>query len=329
LPDARTPPRAKRAVPTARAVAAEAPPLAAVRAPKPAPVAKRHVAPAAVVLQDPPLSGRPGFRARVPAPIVDDDIEDSGTNYALRLTEALEAISSAQSSAPLPRETRTAPPAPRPPKEKGRSGLARLGDSFANLPPIRLPIGPAIPWRLGLPALLVLLVVTIVVARPLAQADSQVSRLPTMPTPETYPVQQEAPLFTDAQPTPAPTPAGPLGVADSGGVGFDVLDVGLKLIAVLALAYGSLLLLKRAGMGGAAAIKTGGKSSGMQVVSSLTLAPNRTVHLLKVPGGKSLLVGATPNQVNLIADLGDISEELEPDGGPGSFFDILKGKISQ
>ena len=64
----------------------------------------------------------------------------------------------------------------------------------------------------------------------------------------------------------------------------------------------------------------------MQVVSSLTLAPNRSVHLLRVPGGKTVLVGATPNQVNLIADLGEIAEDLESDAA-GSFFDILKGKI--
>jgi flagellar biogenesis protein FliO len=136
-------------------------------------------------------------------------------------------------------------------------------------------------------------------------------------------------LFTNAQPTDVAMPApAPLGVPDSSGLGFDVLDVGLKLIAVLGLAYGSLLLLKRTGMGGATTMKPGGKSAGMQVVSSLTLAPNRTVHLLKVPGGKTVLVGATPNQVNLIVDLGEIPEDLESDTA-ASFFDILKSKISQ
>jgi hypothetical protein len=52
------------------------------------------------------------------------------------------------------------------------------------------------------------------------------------------------------------------------------------------------------------------------------------VHVLKAPGGKTLLVGATPNQVNLIADLGDISEDPEAEA-TGSFFDILKGKLPQ
>jgi flagellar biogenesis protein FliO len=350
LPDAARPPRSKRAVPV-RAV------------PKRAPSAARHVA---VDLPDPPPAGRPGFR--VPVPVAD---EAPSTNYALRLTEALEAISSAQnlhqpdaggpaerdtpgtltaprgqppaqrsaqgtstaprSEAPAQRQGRDAPTSPtsersdagptfsRGPREPKRPAIIRLGESFAKLPPIRLPIGPPIPWRFGVPALVLVVVVMVFVARPVPQPSP-------LPTPGTYPVQQEAPLFTDAQPTPLAVP--PLGVAESTAVGFDVLDVGLKLIAVLALAYGSLLLLKRAGMGGAAAIKVGGKSPGLHVVASLTLAPNRTVHLLKAPGGKTLLVGATPNQVNLIADLGDISEDLESEA-TGSFFDILKGKLSQ
>jgi flagellar biogenesis protein FliO len=288
LPDAQTPPRTKRAVSSARVVAARAP-------------------------------RGTGFRVPRPAAVIDND--DTGVNYALRMTEPLDAISSAQAPAPPPRKAPTGTPGGKP-----SFTFARLRAAFANLPPIRLPIGPSIPWRFGLPALVVLVLVTVFVARPTAQADSQVSRLPT---PETYPVQQEAPLFTDAQQAQAPPPAPqPLGVPDPGGVGFDVVDIGLKLIAVLALAYGSLVLLKRTGMGGAAVVKAGGKTAGMQVVSSLTLAPNRTVHLLRVPGGKTVLVGATPNQVNLIADLGEIAEDLESDAA-GSFFDILKGKIPQ
>src|SRR5579859_5923926 len=80
LADAPASPRAKRAVPTARAVAAAAKRERA----KPPP-------------EDPTPATRPGFRRPPPAPIVEnDDTDDPGTNYALRLTEALEAISSAQ-----------------------------------------------------------------------------------------------------------------------------------------------------------------------------------------------------------------------------------------
>jgi flagellar biogenesis protein FliO len=41
----------------------------------------------------------------------------------------------------------------------------------------------------------------------------------------------------------------------------------------------------------------------VRVVSSIALAPNRSVHVIQVPGGKTLLVGATPTAVNLLAEL--------------------------
>ncbi|HLZ27505.1 MAG TPA: flagellar biosynthetic protein FliO [Chloroflexota bacterium] len=372
MPDAA--PRSKRAVSTARVVAAARPPK------QRAPVANRPVVqPAAVVLPDRIPSRQPGFRVLPPTPVVEDDAEEPSTNYALRLTEALEAISSAQNptfaGTGAQRDMEKIGPAPygaTPPgsslgprgaaaaqrgpqgtandgrgaagaqrqgrdargsrtserseagpargrTEPRRSAFLRLTEGFGRLPPIRLPFGPAIPWRFGLPGLVLIVVVMVFAARPTSPPAP-------MPTPEPYAVQQSAPLFTDAQPTAAPAP--PLGVPDPGGPGFDVLDLGLKLIAVLALAYGSLLLLKRAGLGGTAGIKLGGKSAGLQVVASLTLAPNRTVHLLKVPGGKTLLVGATPNQVNLIVDLGDVAEDPDAET-TGSFFDILKGKLPQ
>jgi len=203
------------------------------------------------------------------------------------------------------------------------------------LPPIRLPIGPAIPWRLGLPLLAAAVAVVAFMSRPSGHADAQGVRLPAQ---DTYAVQQEAPLFTNAAQaqgsTPAPasasapaavTAAQPaLGVQDPGGLGFDAADIAFKLIAVLALAYGSLYLLKRFSVGGNAAAKSGG-TPGMRIVSSLALAPNRSVHVLKVPGGKTLLVGATPNQINLIAELGELAEDDSPE--TLSFFDVLKNKL--
>ena len=62
----------------------------------------------------------------------------------------------------------------------------------------------------------------------------------------------------------------------------------ISFTAVLGLAYGSLMLLKRAGIGGASAGRSGGTNQGMRVVSSLALAPNRTVHVIKVAGGRTL-----------------------------------------
>jgi flagellar biogenesis protein FliO len=61
-------------------------------------------------------------------------------------------------------------------------------------------------------------------------------------------------------------------------------------------------------------------------VTSLSLGQNRSVHVLKVNNGKTLLVGATPSQVNLIADLGDVSDDEVPTDA-ASFFDILSAKL--
>jgi flagellar biogenesis protein FliO len=109
----------------------------------------------------------------------------------------------------------------------------------------------------------------------------------------------------------------------------DFFDLGLKFVAVLALAYGSLLLLKRLGLGGASSAHNGGPTAVVRVVHSLVLAPNRTVHVLRIPGGKSLLVGATPTQVNLIADLGELDEDVLVADGGSSFFDVLAGKLGR
>jgi flagellar biosynthetic protein FliO len=131
------------------------------------------------------------------------------------------------------------------------------------------------------------------------------------------------------QPQPTPPTAGPvakpIGVPEPAGASFDFMDLGFKLIAVLALAYGSLMLLKRAGLGGTTAAAGGGAMQGMKVVSSLALAPNRSVHVIRVPGGRTLLVGATPNAVNLLADLGVLAEDETPEAS--SFLDALKGKL--
>jgi flagellar biogenesis protein FliO len=273
---------------------------------------------------------------------VDDNVDHD--NFAMRMSEALRAIEAAQGGAEVePRRSlgRKAPHAvsatdledsvtlsneAMPQQSPGSpSGLSIWLKTLDKMPPIRLPVGPAISWRLGLPALVAVVVVMVFVGRPSARADAQPARLPAQ---ETYAVQQEAPLFANssnaAQAAQAPA-AQPIGVPEPASGSFDFFDIGFKLIAVLALAYGSLLLLKRAGVGGTGAAKVGGTIQGMRVVSSLALAPNRSVHVLRVPGGKTLLVGATPSSVNLIADLGDLPEDETPE--VASFFDALKGKL--
>ncbi|MDQ3810286.1 MAG: flagellar biosynthetic protein FliO, partial [Chloroflexota bacterium] len=212
-----------------------------------------------------------------------------------------------------------APPGNQAGLERARKlrGLTGLLAALDNLPPVRLPLGPPIPWRVGLPLLAALVAAMLVLGRPSA-SDGRGTRLPAQ---ETYPVQQEAPLFAPSTPPPAPIVV----VEPPATTGFDLFDFGLKLAAVLGLAYGSLLLLRRAGLGAAAA-RGGGAPSGVRLVSSLALAPNRSVHVIRTPSGKSLLVGATPTQVNLIAELGEIEEPLASDGG--GFFDVLASRLS-
>ena len=171
-----------------------------------------------------------------------------------------------------------------------------------------------------------------------------------MPAQDTYAVQQQSPLFAkpsgDATSQPqdqltsqpqgdqsqpvqqSQSQAQPVGVKEPAATaGVDIFDMLVKFIAVLGLMAGSLYLLKRFGSG-AQPGKGSSTGAGIQVVTSVALAPNRTVHVLKTPDGKSLLVGATPNQVNLIADLGELSDDaVAPQAS--SFFDVLAGKLAR
>jgi flagellar biogenesis protein FliO len=256
----------------------------------------------------------------------------SQENFALRLSAALEAIQSAQDG-PAAEVAAQPPTAPVEKAPRSEGALSTYLTVLDKLPPIRLPIGPAIPWRIALPALVVLVALMFFLNRPtaLAQPAVQARAVPTaMPADSLADLQArqiinassstaQVDTLTPAQPEtttalapettppaqPTPAAAQPLGVPDPGGLGFDFVDLGVKLAAVLGLAYGSLLLLKKVGVGGSGVRGPGGTGQGMQVVSSLVLAPNRSVHVLKVPGGKTLLVGVTPTQVNLIADLGE------------------------
>jgi flagellar biogenesis protein FliO len=193
-----------------------------------------------------------------------------------------------------------------------------------GLPPIRLPIGPAIPWRYGLPGLVALVVCVALLSRPSARGQgSPAFKLPAET--ETYAVTQDSPLFTNAQQKVTPS----IGVAEPPGLGVDVLDLSLKLVAVLALAYASLAVLKRLGVSGAAQLsQAGGTTDGLRVMASLSLAPNRSVHVVRAPDGKTLLLGATPGQVNLIAELGDVPEVAASASTP-SFLDVLASKLQQ
>lgn len=285
----------KRAVPAAR--------------PKAAPVAKRPARakapppPPPVLFEEPDA---PNYALRLTEGLQDEPTPVADDTFAVRLNEALAAITAANgvaSSSPQPAAEPRVPEAPK----SLHAWLATLD----KLPPIRLPIGPAIPWKIGLPALVALVVLMGLFGRIGGQADSAGVQLPAQ---QTYPVQQEAPLFAtpDATPVATPVTAGqqPIGVAEPAALGgFDLVDVGIKLIAVLGLAYASLMLLKRFGYGGASSTR-GGAGPELKVVSSIALAPNRSVHVLQVPGGKTLLIGATPTAVNLLADVSQQQDQV-------------------
>ncbi len=206
--------------------------------------------------------------------------------------------------------------------------VAAFLEALDKLPPIKLPIGPSIPWRLGLPMLIAALVLSLVMFRPAATAPADQPGV-KLPTQETYAVQQ-SPLFAkpaSSTDQPVAQQPAPIGVQEPAAASVDVFDLAIKFIAVLGLACGSLFLLKRFGPGGNGVLRSD-PNSGVRVVSSLVLAPNRTVHVLRTPDGKSLLLGATPNQVNLIADLGELSEDALTAQG-STFFDVLATKLAK
>lgn len=193
-----------------------------------------------------------------------------------------------------------------------RGALAALD----RLPPIQLPLGPPIPWRYGLSAFVALAILSLL--------------LLGRPTPDTRLAQSNMPVAAAtasglSDSAGGGTSAAPLGGGDALSPGIDPWDLAWKLLLVLALAYGSLRVLQRMGYGGAVA---GGlpAGEGMRVLATLTLAPNRSVHLLRLPGGRTLLLGATPTRVNLLSDLGQLPhDQAVPE--PASFLQILNSKL--
>ncbi len=313
MAEASTLPARKRAVPAARPKRASA--VKTTPTPTSTPTRTRR---APVVIEEP---ATPNYALRMMDAFEDEPVAAPvDDTFASSLSKALEAINARASDVPAEE-----------PQAAARTNWLQALD---KLPPIKLPVGPAIPWRFGLPLLAGLVIVMAVMSRSAGQADPGVQ----LPAQQTYPVQQESPLFAKPEATSvavdqqqqqvqqaaAPQQQQPIGVSDGAAMNFDLMDIGIKLIAVLALAYGSMLALKRLGLGGA---RPGSRPAGnaVQVVSSIALAPNRSVHVIRVPGGKALLVGATPNAVNLLADLGELAEDETPEAA--SFLDAFKAKL--
>lgn len=169
------------------------------------------------------------------------------------------------------------------------------------MPPIQLPFGLRLAWPYAVPLAMCLLVLMVVLGLPSETAT-------------TKPI-----LGTDGA---------PLGVPEPAGLGFNVFDLVAKLLLILALLYGSLALLKRAtGVGGRAGAGALTPTESLRVLSTLQLGPNRTVHVIRAPGGRSFMVGSTPGQVNLIAELDAVPELSLNEPTAPTFLQILNDRL--
>ena len=83
------------------------------------------------------------------------------------------------------------------------------------------------------------------------------------------------------------------------------IDLFLKLGIVVALAYASLAVLKRYTVGATRA------TSLLQVLDSTTLAPNRSVYVVRV-GEKRLVLGVTQHQISTLAELEPEAPSADP-----------------
>ncbi|HEY3282807.1 MAG TPA: flagellar biosynthetic protein FliO [Armatimonadota bacterium] len=99
------------------------------------------------------------------------------------------------------------------------------------------------------------------------------------------------------------------------------LDLVWKLALVLGLAYGSLILLKR--FSGSRAFGTLGGSS-IRHLESLSLGPNRSLHLVRI-GGRVLLLGSSSTQISFLAEVeeSDLGRAAGQPDMPASFPGLL------
>lgn len=138
------------------------------------------------------------------------------------------------------------------------------------------------------------------------------------PKPVTPPPAADArPFFTEYQ-DPEQRRETPLGRV--------LVDLVVKLGIVLAIAYGSLYILRgvmaRQGM-------APGRQRHLRVLESASLGPNRSVHVVRV-GEKVMVVGSTPEQVTMLAEVDDVEtlRQLNAEREAGSFQSRLSGALS-
>jgi flagellar biogenesis protein FliO len=91
-----------------------------------------------------------------------------------------------------------------------------------------------------------------------------------------------------------------------------VLLLAAKLILVIGLVYAvlaGLRWLRRLGTGQVGQRRSGDQNPTIHVLETATLTPSRSLHLISV-GEKTLLIGATDQQLSLLAELADVATPL-------------------
>jgi flagellar biosynthetic protein FliO len=119
---------------------------------------------------------------------------------------------------------------------------------------------------------------------------------PTAPTAKTTPVDLESRPLTEYRAAKAPA------VDTTRLIG----DIGVKLALVIGLMLVAAFVRKRFVAGGAGRKATGAPDtkSSLKITETLTLSPQQSVHVVAV-GDKRFLVGSSPQQVALLAELHD------------------------
>jgi len=107
-----------------------------------------------------------------------------------------------------------------------------------------------------------------------------------------------------------------------------LLGLVLKLALVLALAYMGTLALRRVTAG---RVISSGSESPLRVVKTVTLGPNRWLHIISL-GEQAYLIGSTPQQTSLLAEIKDdkvIAELSQPRGRESSFAGCLSRMLTK
>lgn len=133
-------------------------------------------------------------------------------------------------------------------------------------------------------------------AKPAVKPAAKTVEVPAKPAVKPPAAATERPFLTDYEDPKAERQDMPLGRV--------ILDLAWKLMVVLGVAYAALyalrgLMVRQGGLPG--------RKGALRVLESTTLAPNRSIHLVRV-AGKVIVVGSTPEQVTALAEIDDPEE---------------------